>query len=58
MGRCERVDLQEYRRDRGRPKKSRSEVIEHYLESLQLTEDITQDMSLLWSMIKVVDHKY
>ena len=37
--RCERFDRLGYRRSRGKPKKSRSEVIRHELKTLGLVED-------------------
>ena len=38
--RCEKIDRPDYRRCRGRPKKSWSEVISHDLNSLGLVEDM------------------
>jgi len=37
--RCEKLDRLHYRRSRGRPKKSLSEVIRHDLKNLGLVED-------------------
>jgi len=45
--RCERIECLEYRRNRGRPKKSWSEVIRHDLRTLGLVEDMTQHRKLL-----------
>jgi len=44
--RCETIEYPEYRRNRGRPKKSWSEVIRHDLKTLSLAEDIAQDRKL------------
>ncbi|KAF3684046.1 hypothetical protein FXO38_00469 [Capsicum annuum] len=41
--RCERLDLDGFRRSRGRSKKYCREVIRHDMEQLQLTEDMTLD---------------
>ena len=38
--RCERIERLEYKRGRGRPKKSLSEVIKQDLKTLELVEDI------------------
>lgn len=46
MIRCEKIGLKEYRRGKGRLKKSWNKVIKHYLKSLRLTEDMTQDRNL------------
>jgi len=55
--RCEKIDRPDYRRSRGRPKKTWSEVIRHDLKNLGLEEDMTQDRRLWWSRIKVVDFR-
>ncbi|PHT30240.1 hypothetical protein CQW23_30169 [Capsicum baccatum] len=41
--RCERLSLDDFGRDRGRPKKYWREMIRHDMEKLQLTEDMTLD---------------
>jgi len=41
--RCETIEYLDYRRSRGRPKKSWSEVIRHDLRTLGLVEDMAQD---------------
>jgi len=53
--RCEKFDHPAYRRSRGRPKKSWSEIIRHDLKTLGLVEDMTQDRRLWRSRIKVAD---
>jgi len=55
--RRERIDHPDYRRSRGRPKKSWSEVNRHDLKTLGLVEDMTQDRRLWRSRIKVVDFR-
>ena len=57
MRRCERIDRLDYKRSRGRPKKSWSEVIRHDLKTLRLVEDMAQDRRLWRSTIKVVDFR-
>jgi len=44
--RCETIECLEYRRSRGRPKKSWSEVIRHDLRTLGLVEDMAQDRKI------------
>ena len=41
--RCETIQCLDYRRNRGRPKKSWSKVIRHDLRTLGLVEDMAQD---------------
>jgi len=53
--RCERINRSEYRRSRGRPKKSWSEVMRNDLKTLGLEEDTAQDGRLSRSRIKWVD---
>ena len=53
--RCEMIEYPEYRRSRGRPKKSWSEVIRHDLRTLGLVEDMAQDRKLWRGRIKVAD---
>jgi len=53
--RCETVEWLDYRRSRGRPKKSWSEVIRHDLRTLGLVEDMAQDRKLWRARIKVTD---
>ena len=55
LRRCETIECPDYRRSRGRPKKSWSEVVRHDLKTLGLVEDMTQDRRLWRSRIKVVD---
>jgi len=57
MSRCEKIDRPQHKRGRGRPKKSWSEVIRHYLKTLGLVEDMTQDRRLWRSRTKVVDFR-
>jgi len=52
---CETIAYPEYRRSRGRPKKSWSEVIRHDLKALGLVEDMAQDRKLWRDRIKVAD---
>ena len=51
------IECLEYKRSRGRPKKSWNEVIRHDLKILGLVEDMTQDRRLWRSRIKVVDFR-
>ena len=51
--RCEKLDRSDYKRSRGRPNKSWSEVIRHDLKTLGLVEDMIQDRRLWRSRIKV-----
>jgi len=44
--RCETIEYSDYRRSRGRPKKSWSEVIRYYLKTLGLVEDMAYDRKL------------
>jgi len=53
--RCETTECLDYRRSRGRPKKSWSEVIRHNLKTLELVEDMAQDRTLWRARIKVTD---
>ena len=53
--RCERINIPEGRRGRGRPKKSLDEVIREDLKVVGLTEDMTQDRKLWRDRIKTVD---
>ena len=53
--RCEGIECLDYRRSRGRPKKSWSEVIKHDLRTLGLVEDMAQDRKLWRTRIKVTD---
>ena len=53
--RCEMIEYPEYRRSRGRPKKSWSEVIRHDFKTLGLVEDMAQDRKLWRGRIKVAD---
>ena len=54
--RCERINLLDYRRGRGRSKKSWKEMIKEHLNFLELTENMAQDRSLWKSRIQVVDY--
>ena len=49
------MECQEYRRSRGRPQKSWSEVIRHDLKTLGLVKDMAQDRKLWRARIKVTD---
>ena len=53
--RCETIKCLDYRRSRGRSKKSWSEVIRHDLKTLGLLEDMAQDRKLWRDRIKVTD---
>jgi len=55
--RCEKLDLPDHKRSRGRPKKSWSEVIRQNLKTLGLVEDMAKDRGLWRSTIKVADSK-
>jgi len=52
---CENIDRLDYKRSRGRPKKSCSEIIRHDLKTLALAEDMSQDRTLWRSRINVAD---
>ena len=51
--RCERLDLDGFRRSRGRSKKYRREVIRQDMGLLQLSEDMTLDKKVWKSRIRV-----
>jgi len=53
--RYETIEYMDYRRSRGRSKKSWSEVIRRDLKTLGLVEDMIQDRKLWRSKIKVTD---
>ncbi|KAF3653912.1 hypothetical protein FXO38_15424 [Capsicum annuum] len=53
--RCERLALDGFRRDRGRPKKYWGEVIRRDMEQLQLTEDMTLDRKIWKTRIRAED---
>ena len=55
MRRCETIECLDYRRSRGRSKKSWSEVIRHNLRTLGLVEDMAQDRKFWKDRIKVTD---
>jgi len=55
--RCEKIDRPNYKRSRGRPKKSWSEVIRHDLKTLGLGENMAQGRRFWRSRNKVVDFK-
>ncbi|KAF3644745.1 Peptidyl-prolyl cis-trans isomerase CWC27 -like protein [Capsicum annuum] len=51
--RCERLAMDDFRRDRGRPKKYWREVIRHYMEQLLPPEDMTVDRKVWRTQIRV-----
>jgi len=53
--RCETIECLDYRRSRGREKKSCNEVIRHNLKTLGLVEELAQDRKLQRARIKVTD---
>ena len=53
--RCENFDRLYHKRSRGEPKKSWGEIIGHDLMTLGLVEDMTGDIRLWRSKIKVAD---
>jgi len=53
--RCEMIDRPNYKRSKGRPKKSWIKVISHDLESLGLVEDMAQDRRLWRYRIKAMN---
>ena len=57
MRKCEMINHPDYKRSRGRPKKSWNEVISYDLKTIGLMEDMTQDRRLGRSRIKVVDFR-
>ena len=55
MRRCETIECLDFRRSRGRPKKSWNEVIRHDLKTLGLVEDMAHDRKFWRDRIKVTD---
>ena len=55
LRRCENIDRLDYKRSRGRPKKSWSEVIKDDLKTLGLGEGMAEEKTLWRSRIKVDD---
>ena len=55
--RCEKLDLLDHKRSRGKLKKSWSKVIRHDLYILGLVEDMIEDRRLWRSTIEVDDYK-
>ena len=55
--RCERINIPEGKRGRGRPKKSLDEVIRDDLKVVGLMEDMTHDMRLWRDGIRILDFK-
>jgi len=53
--RCERINISEGRRGRGRPKKRLDEVIREDLKVAGLTEDMGQDRKLWHDRTKTID---
>ena len=55
--RCERINIPEGKKERGRSKKSLNKAIRQDLKGLRLTKDMTQDRKLWRDRIKVLDHR-
>ena len=55
MRRCKSIVFWECRKGRSKPRKNINKVIRHDLETLGLTEDITQDRKLSRFRIKVAN---
>ena len=55
--RCEKINLLQYKRGRGRPKMSWNEVIRSDMKIKGVTEDMTQDRNLWRGRIKIVEHR-
>ena len=55
--RCERINIPEGKRGRGRPKKSLDEVTREDLKIVGLTKDMAQDGRLWWNRIRILDHR-
>ena len=55
VSRCERINIPEGQRGRGRPKKSLDEVIREDLKVVGLTEDLAQDGRLWRDRIKILE---
>ena len=53
--RCERINIPEGKRGRGRPKKSLDEVIREDLKVVGLGEDLAQDKSIWRDRIRILD---
>ena len=53
--RCDEFDHPDYKRSRGKPKKSWGEVIRHNLKTLGLVEEMAQDKKLWPARIKEAD---
>ena len=54
---CERINIPEGKRDRGRLKKSLDEVIREDLKVVGLTEDLAQNRKLWQDRIKILDRR-
>ena len=57
MRRCEGIELPGYKRGRGRPRKSRSEVNRYDLKTLELAKDMAYDRRLWRVRIKVANFR-
>jgi len=55
--RCERINILEGKRGRGRSKKSLDEVIREDLIVVVLTEDLAQDRKFWRDKIRILDHR-
>ena len=55
--RCERINIHESKRGRGRPKKSLDKVIKEDLKVVRLTKDMAQNRRLWRDKITVLDHR-
>jgi len=53
--RCEKLDRLDYRKDRGRSKKSWAEIVRHDLKTSGLVEDMAQYRRLWRAKIKVAE---
>lgn len=57
LRRYETINLSNYRRDKGRPKKSWNEVIKYKLNYIGLKENMAKDNSFRRFRIKIADHR-
>jgi len=57
LRRCERINVPNGKRGRGRPKKSLNEVIREDLKVVGLSDDLTQDRRLWWDRIRILERR-
>jgi len=57
MRKCERINVPNGKRGRGRPKKSSDEVIREGLKVVGLSEDLAQDRRLWRAKIRILERR-